>query len=172
MNRAVSLDGPQAALLDWLQQHHVDHDVHKHTETFTAASTARAEGVEPSTFAKVVGVAVDGGRRAMLILDASDHLDLAKVRRALNASDVRLLTEGELAELAPDCELGAMPAIGMLFGLDMLADQAVRADAAISFNAGSHRFSVRVDRAAWERETRVQYADLAVVNAAVPAWAR
>jgi Ala-tRNA(Pro) deacylase len=90
----------------------------------------------------------------------------------LHAADVKLLTEDALAELAPDCELGAMPAVGGLFGVDMLADFGVRLDPAISFNAGSHRFSVRVDRLAWERATAVRYADLAAARETAPAWGR
>jgi hypothetical protein len=53
----------------------------------------------------------------------------------------------------------------------MYADYAVKDDAEISFNAGSHRYSVRVDRASWERAAGVQYADLASAADARPAWA-
>ena len=52
------------------------------------------------------------------------------------------------------------------------ADYAVRDDPEISFNAGGHRFSARVDRARWERACNVVYADLAVDVDAGPAWAR
>jgi hypothetical protein len=48
----------------------------------------------------------------------------------------------------------------------------VRDDPDISFDAGSHRYSVRVDRAAWERAAGVTYADLAEESDAGPAWAR
>jgi prolyl-tRNA editing enzyme YbaK/EbsC (Cys-tRNA(Pro) deacylase) len=65
-----------------------------------------------------------------------------------------------------------MPALGPLFDLPMVADRAIREDAAVSFNAGTHRCAVRVDRAAWERATGVRYADLAEEADARPAWAR
>jgi Ala-tRNA(Pro) deacylase len=172
MNGSTTLDRPHEGLLHWLVSHHVDHDVHKHDEAFTAQSTARAEGVDPRTFAKVVGVATDDGRSALLVVDAPDHLDLGKARDVLGAREVRLLSEGEMAALAPGCAPGAMPAVGSLFGLPMHADYAVRDDAAISFNAGSHRFSVRVDRAGWERASGVHYADLAAESDTRPMWAR
>lgn len=44
-------------LLDWLVKHGVDHEVHHHRSTMTASETARAEGVDPRTFAKTVIVA-------------------------------------------------------------------------------------------------------------------
>jgi hypothetical protein len=48
----------------------------------------------------------------------------------------------------------------------------VRDDPEISFNAGSHRLSARVERARWERACNVIYADLAEDADAGPAWAR
>jgi prolyl-tRNA editing enzyme YbaK/EbsC (Cys-tRNA(Pro) deacylase) len=54
----------------------------------------------------------------------------------------------------------------------MVADYAVRDDRDISFNAGSHSCSVRVERAGWERATGVVYADLAADLDSSPAWAQ
>jgi len=170
MNEATLLDQPSQRLLDWLREHHVEYEVHEHEPAFTAEATASSEGVDPRTFAKVVGIHADDGRRAIAILDATDHLDLHKARRVLGAGRVRLLTEHELTELAPGCEAGAIPAVGTLFGLAMYADFAVRDDDEISFNAGSHRFSARVDRKAWERASDVAYADLAVESDSRPVW--
>jgi Ala-tRNA(Pro) deacylase len=162
---------PDPAALEWLRSHGVDHQIHEHPETFRATSTALAEGIDPRTFAKVVGVTTDGGRTALLVVDAPHRVDLRKARVVLDASDVRLLDEAELAALTPGYEPGAMPALGGLFGLPMYADFAIRDDREISFNAGTHRYTVRVDRSAWEQATGVQYADL-VVEDDEPAWAR
>jgi Ala-tRNA(Pro) deacylase len=164
--------GPLPVLLDWLATHAVDHEVHEHVLAFTARQTASAEGVDPRTFAKVVGVRTGDGSRHLLVLDATDQVDLQKAGRALRAENVRLLSEVELAALAPSCEAGALPAVGVLFGVEMVADYAVKEDRDISFNAGSHRFSVRVDRAGWERATGVRYADLAGESDTRPVWAR
>jgi len=172
MNATPILDEAHAGLLDWLTRHRVEHELHTHPEAFTARGTAKAEGVDPRTFAKVVGVATADGRRALLILDATDQVDLRKARRLLNAAEVRLLSEPELAVLAPGCEAGALPAVGALFGVPMYADRAIREDPEISFNAGTHRHAVRVDRAAWDRASGAVYGDLAVEEATTPAWAR
>ena len=172
MRASTVLDRPHAGLLEWLATHGVDHEVHEHPEAFTARGTAGAEGVDPATFAKVVAVATDDGRSALLIVDAIDQVDLHKARRALDAGDVRLLSEPDAAALAPGCAIGAVPGVGALFGLPMLADFAVRDDPVISFNAGTHRHTVRVDRAAWERATGVVYADLALDDDVRPTWAR
>lgn len=172
MSAATVLDRPHAGLLEWLASHDIEHEVHEHPEAFTARQTASAEGVDPATFTKVVVVGTSDGRHAILLVDAVDQVDLHKARKALGAEDVRLLNEPAAAALTPGCATGAVPAVGGLFGLPMVADYAVRDDPAISFNAGSHRFSVRVDRVAWERATGVIYADLAVDDDVRPTWAR
>lgn len=172
MNAGAALDRPYQPLLDWLAGQGIDYEIHQHEPAFTARATATAEGVDPRTFAKVVGVVAGDGRTTLVVLDATDQLDVRKVRRVLGTTDVRLLTESELTALAPGCEVGAIPAVGELFGLTTHADYAVRDDPEISFNAGTHRFSARVDRARWERAGKVLYADLAEDTDAGPAWAR
>ncbi|HEY6057988.1 MAG TPA: YbaK/EbsC family protein [Candidatus Limnocylindrales bacterium] len=162
--------GPHAGLLDWLACHKVDYEVHEHSLTFTARETARVEGVDPRRFAKTLGVMTGDGRRALLVLDAIDHLDLARAERALHADSLRLLSEAELATLFADCDLGAMPAVGELWDLAVYADFAIREDPEITFHAGSHRFTVTVDRVGWERAAHVAYADLSV-KADRPVWA-
>ncbi|MFI5042389.1 MAG: aminoacyl-tRNA deacylase [Acidimicrobiales bacterium] len=172
MNAAMTLDRPYQPLLDWLADQRIEYEIHPHDLTFSAHATATAEGIDPRTFAKVVGVASHDGGNALVVLDATDRLDLRKARDVLGGGEVRLLTESQLTALAPGCEAGANPAVGALFGLPTYTDHALREDAEISFNAGSHRFSARVGRARWEQACNVIYADLAEDADAGPAWAR
>ncbi len=164
--------GPHPGLLDWLASHHVDYELHEHPLTYTARETARAEAVNPRSFAKTLGVITDDGRRALVVIDATDQLDLVKARHVLGAGRVHLLTEPELIDLCPGCDVGTMPPVGELFGLPLYADFAVREDQEITFHAGSHRFAVRVDRTSWDRAAHVQYGDLAEERIGEPAWAR
>ena len=160
---------PHPGLLRWLEAAGVEHEVHEHTPTITARATARAEGIDPRRFAKCVAIATDDGQRALVVLDATDRLDLDKARSALGGP-VRLLTEGELLDLAPDCEIGTVPPVGDLWGVPVYADFAVQEDPEISFHAGSHRFTVHVERAAWERAAHVVFGDFAAGDDR-PAWA-
>jgi Ala-tRNA(Pro) deacylase len=169
---ATAITSADPALLEWLARHDVEYEVHPHAQAFTALGVAKAEGVDPHTVAKVVAVTTLDGHKALIVLETTDRLDLRKAARILQADSVRLLTEAELATLAPTCEIGAMPAVGPLFGVDMVADHAIHDDSDISFNAGSHRCSVRVERAGWERATGVTYADLAADRGDRPAWER
>lgn len=144
----------------WLREQDVEFDVHPHARTYTAIASARAEGVAPETFVKVVAVRTDAGRIALIGLDATDDLDLAKLDATIG-SNARLATETELAEACPDWEVGTVPPIPGLARVQVFADEGVRADPRISFAAGSHDVAVRVDRAAWETAADIVYGDLA-----------
>lgn len=159
MTGTVQVTQPLPALMSWLREHDIEFRVHQHTPTFTARATALAEGVDPKTFAKAIAVKADDGRRAILVLDATDQLDLRAAERLLNAAHLALLSEEELAELAPECDVGTMPPIGT-WHLPIYADFGVNADPEISFHAGSHGYAVRVNREAWERASGVVYGDL------------
>ena len=172
MNLATPRVEPDARLLEWLSSQGIEFEIHRHDPAFTALGTAQAEGVDPRTFAKVVVLATGDDRNVMVVLDATDHLDLAKARLVFDTNHVRLLTEPELLTLAPSCDVGAVPAVGALYGLPTYADHAVREEPEISFNAGSHQVAARVDRARWEQACGVIYADLAEATDSGPAWAR
>lgn len=161
MTATTHVTPPLAALLAWLHDNDIEYHVHPHVPTFTARATALAEGVDPRTFAKTVVVRADDGRRVLLVLDATDQLDLKAAARVLGATHVQLLTERELAELAPECDLGAIPPLP-IWHLPIYADYGVNEDAEISFHAGSHAYAVRVNREAWERAADVQYGELAI----------
>jgi prolyl-tRNA editing enzyme YbaK/EbsC (Cys-tRNA(Pro) deacylase) len=163
--------GPHVGLLAWLADHNIEYEVREHPVTFTARETARVEGVDPRRFAKTLAVATTSGRRALVILDAIDHLDMGRTSRLLG-DEARLLTESELLGLCPDCDLGTTPAVGDLWKLPVYADFAIREDPEITFHAGSHRFTVTVDRVAWERAAHVVYGDLAMKTDRGPIWAQ
>ncbi len=152
---------PMRSLLRWLDDKHIDYEVHEHQRALTALATARAEGVDPKTFGKVIWVRTAESKDALVIVDAEDHLDLRKAREVLRSKKVVLVEEDQIRQLAPECDPGSMPAVGDLFGLPTYADFAVASAPEVSFNAGSHAYAVRVDRAAWEEALGVVYADLA-----------
>jgi prolyl-tRNA editing enzyme YbaK/EbsC (Cys-tRNA(Pro) deacylase) len=147
-------------LASWLSANDIPYEIHPHPLAYTALATAHAEGVEPRTFAKVVGIGTDEGRVTLVVLDAVDAVDLGKVGQLIG-SPARLLTEHELIEACPDWEVGTVPPVPALAGAQVIADEAVRADEQISFIAGSHTVAVRVERAAWEAAAEITYGDLA-----------
>ncbi len=151
-----------AALLGWLGRHGLPHEVHEHRVAFSALAAARADGIAPRLFLKVVAVETDDARRFLLVLDATHRVDPARAARVLGATHVRLLDEPELERLAPLDEIGTLMPVPELYGVPMVADEAVGDATAIAFAAGSHRFAIHLERADWERATGVRYAPLAI----------
>ncbi len=122
------------------------HDVHP--LSFTARETARADRVSPRSFAKTVIVHFEAGY-AMAVLPADRAINLDDLRNSFSCSHLRLATEGEVAELFSDCDLGAMPPMGngTLYEMPVYCDGLLMAEDAICFNAGTHHdvFRLKVD---------------------------
>ncbi len=67
---------------------------------------------------------------------------------------MELASESEFKTHFPDCETGAMPPFGNLYGMAVLADQSLAKDEEVVFNAGSHRELVRMAYKDFERIVR------------------
>ncbi len=93
--------------------------------------------------AKVVIVKVRE-RFVMIVLPARWNVDLHRLRTVFATHQVRLATEDELIGLFPDCELGAMPPFGNLYGLPVYVDQSLTEDEEIVFQAGTHSDAIRM----------------------------
>jgi Ala-tRNA(Pro) deacylase len=93
--------------------------------------------------AKVVMVMADG-RLAMFVLPATARIDLEKARRILGAKDVRLATEDEFIDTFSDCDIGAMPPFGDLYGVPLYVDKALEEDEIIYFQACTHTDAISV----------------------------
>ena len=91
------------------------------------------------------------GTLTMAVLRGSDKLSLANVRENLNAREVQLATEDEFIARFPECEIGAMPPFGNLFGMAVYVDPALEQDEYIYFNAGNHVQTVRLRYTAYEK---------------------
>lgn len=126
-----------------LDREHVHYDVLPHTRTFRAAAIAQTLHTLEQEIAKVVIVKVDG-RFITTVLQASWNVDLHRLRRLFMTRHVRLATEEELRRLFPDCEVGAMPPLGTLYGLPVYVDRSLTDDEQIVFEAGTHSDAIRM----------------------------
>ncbi|MCC6857995.1 MAG: YbaK/EbsC family protein [Bryobacterales bacterium] len=122
----------------FLDQNQVERTHTVHPLAYTAREVAAAEHVSAKEMAKAVVFMGDNGYR-MAVLPANRLVDFQELRTVLGFSHARLATEHELAQLFPDCELGAMPPFGNLYGIPVYLDSALLQDEMIAFNAGTHR---------------------------------
>jgi Ala-tRNA(Pro) deacylase len=128
---------PCAKLVEYLTNNRVDFEMTDHPSAFAAQDVAFKAGVPGRLFAKTVLVKLDG-QMAMAVLPADSKVDFHLLRETAGAETITLAVEDEFEELFPDCELGAMPPFGHLYGMEVyVAGSLIRADT-ISFNAGTH----------------------------------
>jgi Ala-tRNA(Pro) deacylase len=131
-----------ARLKQLLDSHAVEYKALPHPTAYDSQRTAEAAHVPGHAFAKTVVLRADG-RLCMAVLPATDYVHLNALRAGLGAEDVTLADEDELREAFPDCDVGAMPPFGALYGMEVFISPHLRENEDIAFNAGSH------DEALW-----------------------
>ncbi|MFZ0493313.1 MAG: YbaK/EbsC family protein [Acidimicrobiia bacterium] len=124
-----------------LEENGVAFEVEPHRPAYTAQEIAAVEHVPGSAFAKAVILMADGSP-LMAVVSADRHVSIANVSAAVG-SGVRLAAEAEFAPLCPDCERGAEPPFGNLYGMPVYLDEAFTAREMV-FNAGNHEETIRM----------------------------
>jgi Ala-tRNA(Pro) deacylase len=126
-----------------LDREHVHYDVLPHSQAFRAAAVAHTLHVPEQQMAKVVILKVKT-QFVTTVLPASWKVDLHCLRKIFSTHRVRLATEEEIARLFPDCEVGAMPPLGTLYGLPVYVDRSLTGDGLIFFEGGTHSEAIRM----------------------------
>jgi Ala-tRNA(Pro) deacylase len=128
---------PVKKLRDFLNTHEVKYVSVAHSPAYTAQEIAARVHIKGRKLAKTVMVTVNG-KMAMAVLPASYKVDLDYFRKEIGADNVDLASEEEFKGMFPDCEIGAMPPFGNLYGMDVFADRSLIEDDEIAFSAGTH----------------------------------
>ena len=137
-------------LKEFLDVNKVRYVAISHSVAYTAQGIAALVHIPGKELAKTVVVKINRNL-AMAVVPASCHVDLALLKTATGADTVQLATEDEFKDCFPDCETGAMPPFGNLYGMMVYADESLAQDQEIAFNAGSHRELVRMAWLDFER---------------------
>lgn len=135
---------------DYLKRRGIPFTKDTHPTTYTAQRLADVEHVSGYMVAKPVIVKSSFGF-AMCVLPAPKHVDLHRLADLFHDEGLRLATEAELAKLFPDCELGAEPPVGTLYGLTTIMDKDLRHDEFLVMQAGSHSEAIKIRCEDWER---------------------
>ncbi|MDH4154751.1 MAG: YbaK/EbsC family protein [Nitrospira sp.] len=126
-----------------LDREHVHYDILNHSQTERARAVAEALRLPEQSMVKVVIVKVKD-RFVTMVLPATTKIDFQRLRGIFGTHRVRLATEDELARLFPDCEVGAMPPLGTLYGLPVYVDRSLIGDEEIVFEGGTHSEAIRM----------------------------
>lgn len=147
-------------LEEYLQSRQVPFQTLSHPYAMTAKETASSAHIDSREMAKTVMVKLDG-KLAMAVVPANEWVELDRLREIAGANDVAVASESEFSDRFPECEIGAMPPFGNLYGMDVLASDAFADVGQIAFNAGSHR---EVMRMAWRDFERLAHPRVARVS--------
>lgn len=96
-------------------------------------------------------VVIADGAPVLLAAPASRRVDLALAGAALGARELRPADEGELAATFADCEPGAIPPFGNLYGVPVLVDRSLEVDRAIFFPVGTQATALSIAYADFRR---------------------
>jgi len=135
-----------------LQRHldrNVTYDVITHEATMSSTRTAQACHVSGDRLAKAIVLRHDGGYM-LAVLPASHHIRLTDLKRQVG-DDVALADEGEIERLFPDCALGAVPAVGECYGLDVIVDDTIQERPEVYLEGGDHMTLVHMNQAQFAR---------------------
>jgi len=141
---------PITKLREYLEKNGAPYEIVTHSPAFTAQRTADSAHIKGKDLAKTVVVRVDG-ELAMAVLPASYKVNLELLQDILGAEDVTLASETEFKDMFPDCEVGAMPPFGNLYGLEVYVAQNLTENETIAFNACSHTELLRMSYSDYER---------------------
>jgi Ala-tRNA(Pro) deacylase len=134
---------PAKQLKEFLDSHKVKYMTITHSTAYTAQEIASLAHIRGEEFAKTVIVRVDGAM-VMAVLPASYHVDLPLLKVAANGNKIAVASETEFRDRFPECETGAMPPFGPLYGMPVFVDESLTRDQEIAFNAGTHHELIRL----------------------------
>ena len=153
---------PLTKIKEFLNQHNIKYIIIKHSSAFTAQEIAANAHISGKELAKTVMIKFDG-KMAMAVLPASYKISFDDLKEVLGVEKVRLAHEQEFMDKFPDCEVGAMPPFGNLYGIEVYVAESLADDEEIAFNACSHTELIRMNYKDFEelvKPKRMKFSEL------------
>ena len=91
------------------------------------------------------------GKLAMVVLPGSFKINFEELKKVTGSDKARLADEHEFIDKFPDCEVGAMPPFGNLYGVEVFVENSLAEDEEIAFNACSHSQLIKMAYADYEK---------------------
>ena len=137
---------PAKQLKTFLDEAGLDYMCLAHPPAFTAQELAHHVKIAGDRVVKTVIIELDG-KMAMLVMPATWRIRWDRLSKILDTDFVDLADEQAFQDRFPDCEVGAMPPFGNLFGMSVYCAEALTEQPELAFAAGSHTESVHMKTA-------------------------
>jgi len=120
-----------------LDENNIKYMAISHSKAYTSQEIAASAHIPGKELAKTVMIKIDGNM-AMAVLPASKMVNFELLKETIGVSEVELAGEREFKDMFPECEIGAMPPFGNLYGMDVYVAESLVKEKEIVFNAGFH----------------------------------
>lgn len=137
-------------LKEFLDRVGVKYTAVPHSPAYSTQKVAESAHIPGKQLAKTVIVKLDG-EMAMAVLPANQKVIMQDLRDMTGSDNVKFATEAEFEKCFPDCEIGAMPPFGNLYGLEVFVAESLVGNDEIAFTAGSHSEVIRMAYADFDR---------------------
>ncbi len=144
---------PVRKLKEFLDRENVKYVSIQHSPAYTAQEVAQSVHITGRELAKTVIVELDG-QMAMAVLPANRKIVLQDLREITGSDEVKFASEEVFRKRFPDCDTGAMPPFGNLYGMEVYIAEELAQNDEIAFNAGSHTEVIRLAFSDFERLVR------------------
>jgi Ala-tRNA(Pro) deacylase len=141
---------PIQKLKECLDKHGIEYISIHHSKAYAAQKVAAIAHIPGKELAKTVMIKVDG-EMSMAVLPASYQVNFEELRASIGAEKVTLANELEFKDIFTQCEVGAMPPFGNLYGMQVYVAKSLAEDEEIVFNAGTHAELIRLDYKDFEK---------------------
>lgn len=128
---------------NYLDRNNIPYNILTHPLAYSAHMTAHSAHIPGRNVAKTVIVKVNG-QFTMIVVTANQKVNLHLLKNIFKTTDVELAHESDFMNCFPDCELGAMPPFGFLYGMQEIVSEELTKDDEIVFNAGTHTELIRM----------------------------
>lgn len=134
---------PGKQLKAFLEKSGADFIALTHPPAYTAQQLAHHGRIPGDRVAKTVIIELDG-KMAMLVMPSTWRIHWDRLSDVLETDFLELADEMEFKDRFPDCEVGAMPPFGNLFGMTVYCSEALTRQPDIAFAAGAHESSIHM----------------------------
>jgi Ala-tRNA(Pro) deacylase len=141
---------PSKKLKSFLDENKIKYVSIQHSSAYTAQEIAAIAHIPGKDLAKTVIIKIDG-KMAMAVLPASFKVSFENLKDTLGVKEARLAYEQEFIDKFPDCEVGAMPPFGNIYGMEVFVAESLAEDEEIAFNACSHTELIKMTFADFEK---------------------
>jgi Ala-tRNA(Pro) deacylase len=136
-------------LRKFLTDNAIGYDVLPHSPTATSLNSADAAHIPGNKMAKSV-ILEDEDGYLMAVIPANEHIKIRELNHTLNRN-MGLATEMELHHLFTDCVIGAIPPVGMAYGVKTVVDDRLLQCDDVYFEAGDHEELIHVKGALFRK---------------------